>query len=505
MRDRMFRYLRLSGRVGAPILLLVGVVVMASLAFRPGRAAVSLLDTLPRVAVRRADLRLTVTANGRVESAKRTMIVCEIENLQVRSKGQEVSVGGSSTILTLIPDGTIVKQGDVLCRLDSSDYEELVTQQQIKVEEARATYQQADLDYQVKQLAVTEYKEGLVKQLEEDYDGRIALTKADVERSIDRLAWSSRMKSKGYSSIAQLATDKLAVERNQVNLDLLLSEREQFRKYTMPNALRTLEVDVETSRTILEYQTARLKRFEERLKHYEHQVDVCTVRAPHDGFVIYYKNERDQAPLIEEGATVRQMQNLFYLPDLGDMEVFAPINQLVVDRVREGMPARVQIEALPDRLLEGHVIWVSPVPVMNWAVSSDVQSYLGRVKLDSLPNGLRPGMTAQVEIVTANHPDALVVPPAAIAYEGGREVCYVAVQEGVERREVTLGSSTPRMVEVTEGLAEGEEVVLDPVRNNLAAIALPEAPAEPAAGAEVPTAPPAAEDDEPSASPSDNP
>src|SRR5258708_4309777 len=79
---------------------------------------------LPRVPVSRADLSTVLTASGRVESSHNTIISCELERLEIRSQGISSMSGGASTILTLVDEGTTVKKGDILCRLDSADYEE---------------------------------------------------------------------------------------------------------------------------------------------------------------------------------------------------------------------------------------------------------------------------------------------------------------------------------------------------------------------------------------------
>ncbi len=60
----------------------------------------------------------------------------------------------------------------------------------------------------------------------------------------------------------------------------------------------------------------------DRLAMLERQVEACTIRAPHDGFVIHANDARRQI-VIEEGMPVRQRQPLFYLPDLKDMEIVA--------------------------------------------------------------------------------------------------------------------------------------------------------------------------------------
>ena len=74
--------------------------------------------------------------------------------------GNEFTGGGSSTILSLLPEGSTVKKGDVLCTLDSSAYEEMLRQQQIVLERAQAELRQAELELDVARLAVGESKMG---------------------------------------------------------------------------------------------------------------------------------------------------------------------------------------------------------------------------------------------------------------------------------------------------------------------------------------------------------
>jgi len=88
--------------------------------------------------VRRMDLYPALTASGRVESSKRTLIECELEDITIGVKGERLSAGGASVLLSVIPEGSLVHRGDVLAVLDSSDYEELLRQQQMTVERARA-------------------------------------------------------------------------------------------------------------------------------------------------------------------------------------------------------------------------------------------------------------------------------------------------------------------------------------------------------------------------------
>jgi len=109
--------------------------------------------------------------------------------------------------------------------------------------------------------------------------------------------------------------------------------------------------------------------------------------------------------------------------------------------------------------------------VMNWR--TDVRYFEGIVKLENPPRGLRPGMTAEVDIAMPQREQVLAVPAGAVALEDGHEVCFVVHEDGLERREVKLGQVTREMAEVTAGLIEGEQVVLNPSSNEEAEFETP--------------------------------
>jgi HlyD family secretion protein len=310
-------------------------------------------------------------------------------------------------------------------------------------------------------MAVREYRDGLMVQVRKDMNGRIALSQSDWERATDRLAWSRRMLQKGYLPKSQVTTEEFALNRIALTLKQGRMALELFEKFSAPKYLQILRSDVLAAEAVLNYQTRRLQRNEERLAYLQRQVERCTIRAPHDGFVIY-ANEEMKNVRIEPGLAVRQKQRLFYLPDLAQMEVAALLHESVVKDAKPGMRARVRVEALPDRVLEGHIDSIAQLPMQNFF--NEVKYFVGVVKLDTVPRGLMPGMSAEVEIRTLHRPDVLAIPSEAMTVEQGQDVCYVAHHDGLERREIKVGQINRDLLEVTEGLDEGEEVVLDPTR-----------------------------------------
>ncbi len=96
--------------------------------------------------------------------------------------------------------------------------------------------------------------------------------------------------------------------------------------------------------------------------------------------------------------TVRVNQALFFLPDLSEMEVAVALNQSVVDRVRVGQLARIRFEALPNLVVDGHVVSISQIPVQQNDRGEDIRYFMGLVKIDKDSPGLKPGMSARVDI-----------------------------------------------------------------------------------------------------------
>ena len=424
----------------------------------------SLHDGYITQGVQRSDLFPTRLASGHLESGKRTIIECKLENIAVGVKGQRLTTSGASVLLSVIPEGSVVKRGDVLAVLDSSDYEELLRVQQITLERAKADKLQADLNLEIARMAIREFEEGTRSETNQDFEGKIVLARSDLERAIDRLNWSRRMNEKGYVPAAVVTSDRFRADQLALALRQQESAYALFKEYSGPRTSKELDGAAQGAKATLEYQELRLQRQVARLATLQKQVENCTIRAPHDGFVIY-ANNAERELFIEPGTPVRERQQLFFLPDLDDMEVVAMLHESIVDQIRSGMHAAVYVEGLGDRRIEGHVTTIATMPVLN--LRSDVKYFEGIVRLENVPSGLRPGMSAEVRIALPRVENVLTVPSDAVRLENGHDYCFVVNEEGLERREVKLGQVTSELSEITEGLEEGEQVVTNPPKQNL--------------------------------------
>ena len=146
------------------------------------------------------------------------------------------------------------------------------------------------------------------------------------------------MYHKGYIASGTLTSESFRNAQLAVGLAQQESAYALYKKFTAPKTMKILRGEVTAAENVLAYQQSRLRRHSERLALLEEQVKNCTIRAPHDGFVIYANNNNREI-VIEEGMAVRQHQQLFYLPDLNDMEVVAMLHESIVEQVIPTMRA----------------------------------------------------------------------------------------------------------------------------------------------------------------------
>lgn len=132
-----------------------------------------------------------------------------------------------------------------------------------------------------------------------------------------------------------------------------------------------------------------------------------------------------------------------------------------------GQPASIRVDAYPNRLLRGHVKTVATVPSQTDFLSTDVKVYPTIVSIDEAVENLRPGFSAEVTIHAEESSEpVLTIPIQAVVGNismGAERKCFVIGRDGLpQERDIVVGMSNIKMVEVKSGLNEGEQVVLNP-------------------------------------------
>ena len=409
--------------------------------------------TIVTYPVKTADLIVTVSDKGTLESAKNEDVLSEVE--------------GTTTIIFILPEGSKVKKGDKVCELDAATLRDTLKNQEITTQQATASHEQAKLTREVAEVAVKEYVEGVFKQDFETVQGEIALAKADVTRAQDRLAWSTKMKEKLYISESARLSDELSLKKSQFALEQAQTKKEVLERYTKEKTTKELQAEVEKSKSDELAKSATYELEKSKRDKLVKQIANCLLLAPGDGLVVYANDPgrfggQNQVQ-IEEGASVRERQKIFSLPDITQMRVNTKVHESMVERVTKGLRARIRVDAFAGDALNGVVQTIAPMADQNSFFGSDIKVYTTLIAIENGPTGLRPGMSAMVEILVSQIPNVLSVPVQAIIEMNGKNYLYVKNALGTfDRRAITTGTSNDQLMEIKTGLKSGDEVAMTP-------------------------------------------
>jgi HlyD family secretion protein len=269
-----------------------------------------------------------------------------------------------------------------------------------------------------------------------------------------------RLTAKGVFKSLQLDGEKFAVDSAKKDLELKQSKLISLDKYTKEKKIQELRSTLKAAEAKLASFEASLTLEKTRLAREEEQLVNCVIKAESEGMVIFPSMSAwKDTPDIEEGATVREQQTLLMIPDVTKMQVKVGIHESKVDRLKVGMPAKVQLQELT---LPGEVSEVAEVtrPAGWW--TGNLVKYDTLIKLEPHP-GLKPGMSAIVEIILADHQNVLTIPVASIVEAQDGFFCWVQTVDGVKKRQIQIGDTNDEFTIVKDGLVEGDQVLLNPV------------------------------------------
>ncbi len=341
--------------------------------------------------------------------------------------GAEVRVGAriSGKVVRLLANiGDVVKKGQVVAELEKGDLEALVAQREagLRLAEARLS-------------AVRTLRPKEVEKAEADvrqWEATVDLVCKDLVRQDDLLK---------RDVTTQQARDH-AQEKVSVSEARLAAAR------------KALELARARQDEDLEQAGAEVAGAKAALDHARAQLAYATITAPISGVIA--------SVATQEGETVAAGLNaptFVTIIDLDRLQVDAFVDEVDIGKVRTGQKAVFTVDAFPASEFTGKVTAIYPKAVIQEnVVNYDVVIEIAR-PYDGL---LRPEMTASVTIFLENREQVLAVPTKAVRRERGRNVVYVATDDGAPQpREIKVGWRDGAWVEVAQGLNEGETVLME--------------------------------------------
>ncbi len=434
--------------------------------------------------VKKGDLTVKITEPGEIRSLQSVTIVS-------RKDGP---------IATVVPEGTIVKPGDLLVRFDATQQEsalaasrgeQLVAEAELrrteKEVEAQKQKLQAELarlegDFRLAQVELADLKkkplaEEVSKARLEHEKAKLAFEQADRKRrllpelaergfitrtTLDE-AEVNYLATKANLQVAQFTLEKVSSGATAEELEkatIKLTQTKSVFEKTQSSVLPTLQ----SLGAAIEKQKADVQKAMNRVEKAKEDLEATRLRAPQAGLVLYAKSGANEER-IHPGMMTWAGQALLYLPDMSTMVADTEINEVDIGKVKHGAPVNVKLEAYPAAVFPGKVMSIGTLARPRRgrpASSSAIKVFDVTVRIEDRDPRVKPGSSATLAIIVDHQRDVISIPLSAVVSRGADSVVLVANGGKMEERRVALGPSNDERVVVREGLRPGEKVSLGP-------------------------------------------
>lgn len=472
------------------------VLIVASLALAIGGfRALSTVQTRPvEVRYETAKARITrfvrkIPAAGEVGTYRPTSVYSEVRRWE------------QPQIIDIVPQGQWVEKGDIVCRLDASNFRDELVKPVLGViaDDARLAKAQAN---EILQSLTNEQSMESIRRAATSARMRLkAYENAESENEVNRLLGAvatkeealyqvqedvgdkRRLASSGIIDSAALQRSKVRLRRSQRELELAEDLVELTKRFNQPRELilkkwNASDSQEETFRaslrgdlalTLARFQTLSFRKYRGGWQQYADSlttvIDACEMRAPQSGQVVY-ANKDDRR--IEIGSRVHYKQHVFSVINRERMTVDGKVSERYFYALRNGQDVTVRIDAVPGHVFHGVICWMARFAEPLDKFIPHVRFHRIQVLLDDnseITDRLFPGMTSQIKVTVDDRPNILQVPMDAVFEHHGEYAVLVKVPGGMVRRVVEIGIESDEFMEIITGIESGEEVIIDSAEN----------------------------------------
>ena len=409
----------------------------------------------------------------------------------------------STTILSIVPEGTWVQKGDVVCVLDSSDIEDYALTREVLLIKYRGRLDNALHDeqmlksqndrklataefvYQTADQSLNEYRNGKFPQQLEEMERNLSMLSEQEGSAFAEFQHIEKMWAMGLVSRREMEAGAFDLMKSQeshreaeASLRLMTDfthprselNLEHRRSHALRSVARTKLANglaaTKARLTALSYERT-IGIYERYYKRATDSIEACTLRAPCDGQVLYgnswYLMSRGITQ-IEEGRTVRNRQKIFEIPDPDRLKISVAIDEALIGSVYHDMPVTITLPGYDDVEIAGRIYDISKYPRARSSYTPTVKDYWLNVEVlpgDEQRELLKPKSDAVVRITLSEQPDALQIPRSAVTGIAGHNFVYVYDGHEMVPRKVRLGDATEESVCVISGLTAGEQLVTE--------------------------------------------
>jgi len=445
----------------------------------------------------RPTLEVKAAASAAVQQGVFTVKLSELGQLRALESAT-LSAQKDLPIIELVPEGTYVKEGEILVRFDASRYEAMLEETTAAREVAQAEMRKAQQDLEsqrqklLAEIARFEVEARLAqfdlddlkkKPLSDELErGRMELEKANaafdnaekkrrilpgfvekgfITRSALEEAELKYIEAKANRQSAQFNFQKVSAGATPQELERA-NVRLRQAKFALEKAQIAMQSQLQAFEAAVEREKANVQKAQKAIKTAEAKLGRTWLEAPKDGLVVYATLSGEKAgEKIQLGMIPYQGQPILYLPDLSTIVADTEVNEIDIGKVQVGGPVEVLLEAYPGTVFHGRVLQIGSLARFKQKGSnSGIKVFDVTVKIEENDPRLKPGLTATLDFIVERQQDVISIPLAAVILRQGEHIALVSNAGKIEERKVVLGSSNEHHVVVSKGLRPGEHVLL---------------------------------------------
>ncbi len=363
--------------------------------------------------VKRGPFAVTVSTAGELRARK----FVQIQGPQ----GMQQAGAFQTKIASIVAEGTVVKEGDVVAELDRAQVAQKFQEVSLALAKADAQYTSAQLD---SALALAQAREDIRNQEYALEEKRIAKEQSQFEAP--------------------------SVKR-QAEIDYEKAQR------ALAQGKVTYVTKTNQSKAKMAEVNADVQRQKNQLTLVQNVMSGFTIKAPGPGMVIYTKEWNGRKRTV--GSQINAWEpTVATLPDLTQMESLTYVNEIDVRKLSVGQPVTIGLDSDPTKKLTGTVTAVANVGEQR--PNADAKVFEVKITIEKPDTTLRPGMTTSNAVETQKIPSALFVPIEAVMSEGATPFVFKRHGGRVVKQQVYTGAMNDNEIVVAKGLAEGDEVLL---------------------------------------------
>ncbi|SFN75209.1 RND family efflux transporter, MFP subunit [Formivibrio citricus] len=257
--------------------------------------------------------------------------------------------------------------------------------------------------------------------------------------------------------VARAQQQKLEADRLDARLNLKRQKELATQKFVSPSAVDTAESRYQQAVSAVAAQAATVRMMQAAERNAQAALDNTIIRAPFAGVVL--TKQANVGDVVAPFSTSADSKGaVVSMADLSTLEVEADVSETSLAKARVGQPCEIQLDALPDKRLLGSVARIVPT------VDRSKATVKFKIKFEETDARVLPDMSAKVAFLSRPLKDDERQPRLAVAPEAVKDgIAFVVGKDNtVSARKVTLGDKLGDLVEVKEGLQNGETVVLAP-------------------------------------------